>query len=59
MTVLLYQYPANDGVFRASAPCVAVEAYLRLAGIGYRSVTEKPLRGSNSDILPAVCVDPQ
>lgn len=57
MTVILYQFPPNDGDFRASAPCVAVEAYLRLAGIAYRCVTERPLKGSNTNVLPAVCVD--
>jgi glutathione S-transferase len=59
MTVLLYQYPPNDGAFRPSSPCVAVEAYLRLARVDYQNVTSRPLRGSNTGILPAVYIDGQ
>jgi len=56
MAAILYQFPANRGDFRASAPCVAIEAYLRLAGIDYESVSDQPMKRSGSTILPAVRV---
>ena len=59
MSVVLYQFPPNAGGFRASPPCVAVEAYLRLAGVEYQVVTRDPLRRSGSSVLPAVHVDPR
>jgi len=57
MTITLYQFPANRGDFRASAPCVAIEAYFRLAGIDYEMVSDQPTKRSGSSILPAVRID--
>jgi len=57
LTVTLYQFSPNAGDFRASAPCVAVEAYLRLAGIEYQTDTKDALRRSDTAILPALSVD--
>ncbi len=57
VTAILYQFPPNTGNFRASAPCVAIEAYLRLSGIEYQTETKDALRRSDTAILPAVSVD--
>jgi glutathione S-transferase len=57
MTRILYQFRANRGDFRASAPCVAVEAYLRLAGLDYETVSDQPMKRSGSSVLPALRVD--
>lgn len=57
MAITLYQFPANRGDFRASAPCVAIEAYFRLAGMDYETVVDGALKKRGSSILPAVRVD--
>lgn len=57
MTVTLYQFPANQGDFRASSPCVAIEAYLRLAGLDYETVVSGAMKRSGSSVLPAVGVE--
>jgi glutathione S-transferase len=57
MNILLFKFDRNDGNFYASPPCVAIEAYFKLAGISYESVTKNALAESGSSTLPALRLD--